>query len=149
VPVKIAEVGRIDHLARARGLLEVKPILGQKIALACEVDGAQVVDGLVEVLRFMELTRIAEGTLTPSPRVDDVWHELILCTRQYAEYCRAHLGRFVHHDPGGSDDLNRARFRETLRLYNLCFGMPDPKWWGEPSAISAVADCGPCESAKE
>jgi hypothetical protein len=30
---------------------------------------------------------------------DDLWHEFILCTRNYDAFCRRAFGRFVHHTP--------------------------------------------------
>lgn len=36
---------------------------------------------------------------SPTPRVDEAWHEFILHTRLYAEYCQARYGTFVHHIP--------------------------------------------------
>ncbi|MDQ3774495.1 MAG: hypothetical protein M3461_09085 [Pseudomonadota bacterium] len=35
----------------------------------------------------------------PSQIVDDAWHEFILCTREYAEFCQRAFGRFLHHTP--------------------------------------------------
>ena len=35
----------------------------------------------------------------PSVIVDDLWHEFVLHTREYAEFCEAALGRFLHHVP--------------------------------------------------
>lgn len=35
----------------------------------------------------------------PSQVVDDAWHEFILFTRQYDQYCRKAFGRFLHHTP--------------------------------------------------
>jgi hypothetical protein len=35
----------------------------------------------------------------PSVAVDDLWHELVLHTRDYAAFCEAALGRFLHHVP--------------------------------------------------
>ena len=41
--------------------------------------------------------------LSPSPRVDELWHALILDTLAYKEACEAMLGAggFLHHDPRG------------------------------------------------
>jgi len=54
----------------------------------------------------------------PSKAVDAYWHELILDTRSYAEWCERTLGRFLHHvpaerlggDPAANDGLRRAWF---------------------------------------
>jgi len=35
----------------------------------------------------------------PSQAVDDAWHEFILFTRNYQDFCRRGLGRFLHHVP--------------------------------------------------
>jgi len=35
----------------------------------------------------------------PSQAADELWHEFILHTRQYDEFCRQAFGRFLHHTP--------------------------------------------------
>lgn len=35
----------------------------------------------------------------PSQAVDEAWHEFILMTRSYHDFCRRTLGRFLHHVP--------------------------------------------------
>ncbi|HYN38871.1 MAG TPA: hypothetical protein VES39_06450 [Rhodospirillales bacterium] len=35
----------------------------------------------------------------PSQAVDVAWHEFILFTREYAQFCKRALGRFLHHTP--------------------------------------------------
>jgi hypothetical protein len=58
----------------------------------------------------------------PSVIVDDLWHELVLHTRDYAEFCDTALGRFLHHVPESAMSAadaaaNRnSTLRETLRL---------------------------------
>jgi hypothetical protein len=36
----------------------------------------------------------------PSKAVDDAWHEFILMTRDYSEFCIKAFGEFLHHTPG-------------------------------------------------
>jgi hypothetical protein len=66
-----------------------------------ELDEAQrvlVFDGLRE---YFQLCREARNRLVamPSQVVDDAWHEFILFTRQYQQFCERGLGRFLHHTP--------------------------------------------------
>lgn len=136
----------LDHAALADDILKRKPILESKLARACSVAEAQTPALLCEVLRFLDLCASAGQSLTPSPTVDDAWHELVLCTRLYAEFCHEHFGRFIHHDPGGSEDDNRRQFRETLRRYALRFDAPDPEYWGSLADQTPTANCGGCES---
>ena len=35
----------------------------------------------------------------PSQGVDDLWHEFILYTKNYDQFCRKAFGRFLHHTP--------------------------------------------------
>jgi len=50
----------------------------------------------------------------PSQVVDDLWHEFILYTRNYALFCRRAFGGFLHHTPAAA--LGAAnRSNEGLR----------------------------------
>jgi hypothetical protein len=49
---------------------------------------------------FRLAARHPKATLSmPSVLVDDMWHELVLHTRDYADFCQTALGRFLHHVP--------------------------------------------------
>ena len=64
--------------------------------------------------------------LSPSPRVDQLWHALILDTLAYKEVCELLLGEggFIHHNPRGGDDVaaRTARVKRTADLYRKAFG---------------------------
>lgn len=52
----------------------------------------------------------------PSQVADDLWHEFILYTRNYAQFCRHAFGRFLHHTPAvalGPDRQGNAGLRRT------------------------------------
>lgn len=57
-----------------------------------------VLKGLRE---YFHISRMSGGRMVsmPSQVVDVAWHEFILFTRQYQEFCRKGLGRFLHHVP--------------------------------------------------
>ncbi len=59
---------------------------------------AEVFAGLRD---YFQLCRRAGRRMVamPSQVVDDAWHEFILFTRQYAQFCRSAFGRFLHHTP--------------------------------------------------
>ncbi|WP_434735483.1 glycine-rich domain-containing protein [Candidatus Accumulibacter necessarius] len=60
-----------------------------------------VFDGLRE---YFQLCRESRKRLVamPSQVVDDAWHEFILFTRQYQQFCERGLGRFLHHTPAAA-----------------------------------------------
>lgn len=67
--------------------------------------------------------RRPKATLSmPSVVVDDLWHELVLHTRDYAQFCEAAFGRFLHHmpesamDPAAAAANRSSQLAATLRL---------------------------------
>jgi len=80
---------------------------------------------------YFHLCRKARRRLLamPSQVVDVAWHEFILFTRNYQDFCRRALGRFLHHTPTEAmPDRTRATegIRRTWRLACLREGI-DPK----------------------
>ena len=62
----------------------------------------------------------------PSQSVDDLWHEFILYTRHYADFCRRAFGGFLHHTPaaalsssGRSNDGLRRCWWQACREENI------------------------------
>ncbi len=58
----------------------------------------QVITGLREYFHVCNAAGAAMVAM-PSQVVDVAWHEFILFTRQYQQFCNAALGRFLHHTP--------------------------------------------------
>jgi len=53
-------------------------------------------------LRQFFMTHLKSGhrfVAMPSQVADDLWHEFILYTKHYDEFCRQAFGRFLHHTP--------------------------------------------------
>lgn len=57
----------------------------------------------------------------PSEVVDDLWHEFILYTREYEQFCKQAFGRFFHHTPAavlGNGQDSDVGLRRTW--FNVC-----------------------------
>jgi hypothetical protein len=52
----------------------------------------------------------------PSRLVDDLWHEFMLHTRDYAAFCKAAFGRFLHHQPETAMSPKRAAANHSKQL---------------------------------
>jgi hypothetical protein len=52
----------------------------------------------------------------PSMLVDDMWHEFLLHTRDYAAFCDAVLGQFLHHEPESAMTPDQAAANRSDRL---------------------------------
>lgn len=74
---------------------------------------------VARALRQFFLTHLLSGrkfVSMPSQVTDDLWHEFILYTRHYDEFCRRAFGRFMHHTPAvvlGRDRHNNEGLRRA------------------------------------
>jgi hypothetical protein len=83
-----------------------------------------------ELVRFLDLAAGSSLPLAPSKRVDKAWHEFVLFTREYEEFCRERYGRFLHHDPYGKPD--REAYVRTYMAYTERYGAPPRRVWRNP-----------------
>jgi hypothetical protein len=134
----------MNHTETAKQILLDNPVLEQKIIKATGLDRAEIPEILSEVLRFMQMINLSAERLTPSNLVDLAWHEFILFTKYYADFCQKHFGGFIHHHPGGLEGENRLAFKKSHYFYQKYFGKePNPKYWGRVLAeIADESDCG-------
>jgi len=146
--MKIVHPTQLDHHQIVIQILKNEPLLKARIAHASNISEEKAGLMLVEVLRFLHLTVWSQKTLTPPLLLDMAWHELILFTRLYDRLCHQYFGRFIHHQPGGSETENRSQLRATLKLYQLCFGAPNPNFWGDQGYYGEDVKCGACQSVQ-
>nr|WP_298146624.1 hypothetical protein [uncultured Pseudomonas sp.] len=61
----------------------------------------QTAHALLGLRQYFQLCRQARRRMVamPSQAVDVLWHEFILHTRQYQQFCSQGIGRFLHHVP--------------------------------------------------
>lgn len=73
-----------------------------------------------------------EGGLSPSRLVDTYWHEFVLDTARYRDFCQHAYGAFMDHVPDDAGAGMAVQFEATKALYTQRFGPPDPTLWMEP-----------------
>jgi hypothetical protein len=61
-------------------------------------------------------------SVVPTKDVDEVWHNHILDTEEYAKDCQRCFGYFVHHHPYMKDDDLQRSWKETNAVYENTFG---------------------------
>ena len=80
-----------------------------------------------------------------SETVDEVWHNFILFTPQYREFCFDVFGQFLYHQPNTSmTPLRDHAGLDFVRLYTQTFG-DLPEIWGyeEGCSVPDLGDCTP------
>jgi hypothetical protein len=127
--------------ARMQSMLGFEaPYLADKLVRLGIAESTPHADELfLEVKKYLALAALhADGEVPMfSTRVDQVWHEFVLFTREYALFCNRHVGHFMHHAPleAAGADGPRARpvwtFDEFRRAYEACFGALSRIWFDE------------------
>lgn len=133
-PLEIADDVALtdEQLARLGGIEEydlwfVIERVGRKGGVAPHLIGQAV----GEFKKYMALVALGHTEVAmTSPEVDEIWHNFILFTREYGEFCEKLCGRMIHHRPNTSrrPGLPEGSVREFVSAYNKFFGEPPPIW---------------------
>lgn len=102
---------------------------------------------LEEALKFLDVAAGTTVPVTPSAAVDVAWHNFILFTRDYMDYCTTHLGRYVHHvpdEPGNDTQTDHATYLGTRQLITDRFGPPDATIWPDADVLATCESEGNC-----
>ncbi|MEC7762511.1 MAG: hypothetical protein VX874_11445 [Pseudomonadota bacterium] len=96
-----------------------------------------------EYLRFIYLTQLTNAPLTPSVKVDVVWHLHLMQREDYWEhFCAGVLGKPLHHrEATGAGEAKRhaEQYLHTLALYEQEFGEPPVTIWARKRARRYVS----------
>ncbi len=92
-----------------------------------------------EFERFMIIKNI-DGECSPSDDIDLMWHQIILDTELYLNYCIYKFNKIIHHKPSNAIDqkARKIRLEKTLKLYKEFFNEePEQDVWN-------TLECGIC-----
>lgn len=121
------------------------PLIEDKVTTICTANNVTLDELLLELIRFLDLIHLSNEKLSPPHIVDLAWHEFILFTRYYEQFCNKHYGRFIHHTPGKKE--NPQIFINTIGCYIKKYGEPNIKIWGKLANDEwkiKTANCGSC-----
>jgi|GEM_PF-758521 len=128
-----------DHVRSAFGNTNSSTnAFASKIARKLSWDRGFALRAIEEYRKFVYLGIIADFHVTPPKIIDRVWHEHLLFSRAYREFCRDVLQQDFDHHPEllPSDEqtgLFQAQYDATLELYRLEFNVRPPVIiWGTP-----------------
>jgi len=110
----------------------------------------EIPESIREFKRYLALVGLGHrGLAMASPKIDEVWHAFILFTREYADFCQAVFGEFIHHVPRTSRTPASAQGPDGfLDAYRRVFGEP-PRLWVRAAGRPGGADCGEGECTGE
>jgi S-adenosylmethionine decarboxylase len=119
--------------------LKKAPLLKNRLVNNLGINENQVTSAIQECIRFLYLCRRFPGVLTPSIKIDKIWHQCIVFTRIYEEFCLTALGRVIHYQPSDDPVAQASQFNKTRSLYNTVFGNQS-SWIWEGDAASCSGD---------
>jgi hypothetical protein len=100
---------------------------------------------LAEYRKFVYLGMVSEVPVTPSKVIDQVWHEHLLFTRGYDQFCQEVLGRPFDHHPelvsmDDQTEVFQSQYEATLDLYETEFNCAPPAdIWSTPKFKPGLA----------
>lgn len=92
-----------------------------------------------EVKKYLVLAEMGADHSVPmfSVRIDEVWHQFVLFTAQYSEFCARFAGHYLHHAPEETprDEIvpreTPLDFPQFRAVYEAIFGALSPLWLDE------------------
>lgn len=107
---------------------------------------AFVFRAIEEYKKFVYLGVISDFYVTPSKYIDLIWHEHILFSKGYREFCNDVIRYQFDHQPElvatqDQTELFAAQYNETIELYRKEFGIEPPEnIWGVPKFNKATVN---------
>ena len=110
----------------------------------------------VRLFLYLSATREPNEEIIPTMALDQGWHEFLMFTQPYQEFCTSYFGTFIHHKPFTRADKARARgprknlIRERALLVlgaDISANWDSPNADCEKSCAAECSACTPCVSA--
>ena len=107
-----------------------------------KVSKNEALERFEETKKFLFLcAKNRNESYAPSVEIDQMWHQFILHTRSYLEFCDL-AGGYLHHNPSERPEVES--YKRTLKDMNFFYGNVNPVYWTESRA--SAGHCGHCSS---
>jgi len=107
-----------------------------------------------DLKKFLFVSTKTDRAVAPTGKIDAAWHEFLILSRDYNNFCCQFLGSFVHHRPYNSENERLEKgflaYKHGLSLAKQLFGTSLSDNWALSSTNkSNDHDCSPdfdCDS---
>jgi hypothetical protein len=105
------------------------PFLKEKLLMEKECTAEEYEERFTEFKKYISIARIYREQLDmPSKEVDAVWHQFILFTRDYFDFCDRFYGKYFHHSPNIPSRPGSSDAGKLAELYNKTYGKMPAVW---------------------
>jgi hypothetical protein len=121
------------------------PYLIEKLVKDCIAETPDEAERLfTEVKRYMIIAALDRSRVWHmySLLIDECWHQFILFTHEYMDFCRRYFGRYVPHAPSNAPEVKPASpaeqttFKQFAEHYQAVFGLPLPGLWRDADNVT-------------
>ncbi len=96
---------------------------------------------ILEYKKFMYLAAVSDMMVSPSEIVDTVWHQHLIFTKSYSEFCTI-LGKQIQHIPSTHNKEDFQKFKlakeRTTKLYETRFGKQPESIWDHANPYESL-----------
>jgi len=96
---------------------------------------------LLEYKKFMFLAATSNEMVSPSEIADIVWHQHLIFTNSYTDFCNL-LGKRIEHIPSTHNRDEFEKFQKakerTKELYEINFGIQPPEVWNYQNELDSL-----------
>ncbi|REC41943.1 glycine-rich domain-containing protein [Chryseobacterium sp. 5_R23647] len=96
---------------------------------------------ILEYKKFMYLAAVSDMMVSPSEIVDTVWHQHLIFTKSYSEFCQI-LGKQIQHIPSTHNKEDFQKFKlakeRTTKLYETHFGKQPKSIWDHANPYESL-----------
>jgi hypothetical protein len=108
------------------------PWLKEKMFMEKEIESEEdYQERLVEFKKFLAIAKFSQTKIgMTSKKVDALWHQLILFTREYFTFSQEYFGRYFHHSPNLPSNGNgdRSEVEKFIGYYHAFYGKIPEIW---------------------
>lgn len=118
------------------------PELVERFKRKFELTGADATQLFADTKRYLYLCAVTNKPLAPPAVIDHGWHEFLMYTKDYQEFCATHFGKFVHHTPNPKlRPYAVLRVSDTSKLATKHFGDLSSNWRVYSNDCAPESDC--------
>jgi hypothetical protein len=108
-----------------------------------------------ELKKYLLICAITKKSIMPSKSIDKIWHEFILFTKDYSEFCQLAFKKYIHHEPTLGRPIEATSlepFSTTITVLKDIFSDYNEHFWENKAAGDGNEhdengcthnDCGP------
>ena len=98
----------------------------------------------VALKQFLFVCATTKHHCSPSIAIDAMWHEFLMFSGEYYNFCLQRFGMVIHHHP--TEMMMNENYRNTRNSALNIFGELDAKFWPNMAASGALCSGGDCSA---